>query len=166
MTLTLPELVARESSPYVAVPAALTMDSIAAASSGGFRSVFERLAARGVEPVGPPFLRYLVIDMAGTLQVEFCAPTAALLEAGEDLRSGVLPAGTYGRVQYRGPYEHLYDVNAALIGWAKERGVRWDVAEEPDGDHFGCRLEIYVTDPTEVPDPADWVTEVAIRVAP
>ena len=66
---------------------------------------------------------------------------------------------------HRGHYDELYDANAVLIGWAKERGIRFDVEKTEAGDKFGCRLEIYRTDPRQEPDPAKWETEVAIRVA-
>ena len=33
------------------------------------------------------------------------------------------------------------------------------------GERFACRLEIYRTDEAKVPDPAQWETEVAIRLA-
>ena len=39
------------------------------------------------------------------------------------------------------------------------------MAETPDGDRFGSRLELYLTDPVEEPDPANWRTEVAYRLA-
>jgi hypothetical protein len=48
---------------------------------------------------------------------------------------------------------------------AKERGIKWNVSETRAGDRFGCRLEIYFTDPKTEPDPEKWETEVAIRVA-
>ena len=57
------------------------------------------------------------------------------------------------------------DVNAVLIGWAKEKGIRWDAVETPNGDRFAGRLEIYETDPREEPDQSKWKTEVAIRLA-
>ena len=33
------------------------------------------------------------------------------------------------------------------------------------GDGFGARLESFLTDPQEEPDPAKWETQVAIRLA-
>jgi effector-binding domain-containing protein len=73
--------------------------------------------------------------------------------------------GRYATLVHRGPYDKLYDANAALIDWAKERGIRWDVSETEAGDQFGCRLEIYLSDPKTGPDPEKWETEVAIRLA-
>src|SRR5262249_59166819 len=106
-----------------------------------------------------------LIDMARQLEIEFGVPTNKPVAGDERVHPAILPAGRYASLVHWGPYEQLYDANAALIGWAKERGVKWDVAATPEGDRFGCRLEIYRTDPREEPDPAKWETEVAIRVA-
>jgi effector-binding domain-containing protein len=52
-----------------------------------------------------------------------------------------------------------------LIGWTKERGIKWDVSKTEAGDRVGCWLEIYLTDEAIEPDPEKWETEVAIRLA-
>ena len=109
----------------------------------------------------------LVMGSAFTAQVASAGGTArfprnGVIKVGP---RGRLPAGRYGSLVHRGPYEELYDANAVLIGWAKERGIRWDAEETEAGERFGCRLEIYRTDPREEPDPAKRETEVAIRIA-
>jgi hypothetical protein len=57
------------------------------------------------------------------------------------------------------------DANAALINWAKKRTIKWDMSETEAGDQFGCRLEIYLTDPKTEPDPEKRETEVTTRLA-
>lgn len=57
------------------------------------------------------------------------------------------------------------DVNAVLIGGAKEKGLRWDAVESAAGDRFASRLEVYRTDLQKEPDPGKWETEVAIKLA-
>ncbi len=76
-----------------------------------------------------------------------------------------LAAGDYGVVRYTGPYDTLFEVNAVLVGWAKERGVVWDAETGPAGDRFAARVEYYHTDPAQNPDPATWVSEVMIKTA-
>jgi len=44
-------------------------------------------------------------------------------------------------------------------------GVTWDRREGPDGEEWGCRLEVLRTDPREVPDPTQWVTDLLFRIA-
>jgi catechol 2,3-dioxygenase-like lactoylglutathione lyase family enzyme len=106
-----------------------------------------------------------VIDMARQLEIAFGVPTADAVAGDARVHAGRLPAGRYASLVHRGHYDGLYNANAVLIGWAKERGISFDVEETPAGDRFGCRLEIYRTDPRAEPDPANWETEVAIRIA-
>jgi effector-binding domain-containing protein len=72
--------------------------------------------AQGVEPEGPAFLRYHVIDMAGVL-------VAAPLSGDERVRAGALPAGCYASLVYSGSG---LTGNKALIEWARVNGVAWD----------------------------------------
>jgi hypothetical protein len=42
---------------------------------------------------------------------------------------------------------------------------RLDVRKTKAGEKFGGRFEIHLTDPRRQPDPAQWRTAVAIRLA-
>jgi effector-binding domain-containing protein len=78
--------------------------------------------------------------------------------------SAILPAGRYASLTYKGPYDGLFGANAALMDWAKESGIEWDIVQTPEGERFVCRLEIYKTDPaTELPENCE--TEITIRIA-
>jgi hypothetical protein len=59
----------------------------------------------------------------------------------------------------------LADATAALLDWAAEQGLTWDVRETEGGQRWGARLEIYETDPAQEPDMNQWVTELAFRLA-
>ena len=39
------------------------------------------------------------------------------------------------------------------------------MSETYDGQRWGCRLEVYNTDPTEEPDMSRWEAELAFRLA-
>lgn len=47
----------------------------------------------------------------------------------------------------------------------REGGIRWDRTTTGDSEHWGCRLETYLTDPAMEPDMNAWVTELAFRLA-
>jgi effector-binding domain-containing protein/catechol 2,3-dioxygenase-like lactoylglutathione lyase family enzyme len=162
--LTMPRIVEREAAPYVAIPATVTMREIGPTAQTLLPAVFAWLAGRGIAPAGPPFFRYVVIDMARALAIEFGVPTATEVAGDGRVLSGRLPGGRFVALVHRGPYDRLYDANAVLIGWAKERGIRFDSEATPAGDRFGCRLESYLTDPRREPDPERYETEVAIRI--
>jgi effector-binding domain-containing protein len=85
---------------------------------------------------------------------------------GDDLVvAGVLPAGRYATVTHTGHPSELVKVTGALLDWAAEQGLTWDVSPSKDGDRWGARLEFYLTDPAEEPDMSKWQTQLAFRLA-
>jgi effector-binding domain-containing protein len=163
--LTLPKIVTRDAQPYLFIAFAVSMETIKVAADEGFPELFGWLAKRGITPKAAPFFNYRRISMPDSMDIEVGVPVDGPIETDGRIQYSVLPGGRYAVIRWTGDYQHLMDVNAVLIGWAKEKGIAWDVAEMGDGDHFACRLEIYETDPMEEPDPDKWITEVAIKVA-
>lgn len=161
--LTLPKIVERPAQPYIAIreqvsiPFEATIDRV-------IPELMDRASALEIEAPGPIFFKYNVIRMP-ELEVEFGVPTTRQLTGDERLLSGVLPAGRYAKLTYWGHYDNLMEVTALLIGWAKQKGLRWDVEEHADGEHFACRLESYINDPAEEPDPDKWETVLEFRLA-
>lgn len=162
---TYPTIIERAAQPYAFIRYTVTMDETTKPADEGFAKLFAWLGAHGIAPVGAPFFNYRRIEMARTLDIEAGVPVESPGSDDDDIRFGTLPAGRYVNLTHFGPYRHLLDVTAMLIGWAKERDVNWDMTEQADGDHFACRLEIYETGPREVKDPADWVTELMFKLA-
>jgi effector-binding domain-containing protein len=163
--LTLPEIETRAAQPYVYVTYTVRMNEMQKPANEGFPQVFDYVARHGLTPVGAAFYNYRRIDMTDTLDVEAgVAVDVAGPDEGE-VRNGTLPAGRFVRLDWTGHPDKLMTVTGMLIGWLKETGQRLDVEEKPDGDHFACRLEIYESDPKEVPDMEDWVTTLAFKLA-
>jgi effector-binding domain-containing protein len=123
------------------------------------------LAARGQAPAGPPFLRYLVIDMAATMVVQAGVPVAVPVEADQHVEPDVLPAGDYLTTVHVGPYEGLYGATGALLAHAGAHGLRFDKHPSDAGEAWTSRLEWYETNPVEEPDPARWVTRLEFKLA-
>ena len=137
------------------------MDSIAGAVDQAFPEVFGWLAGHGIEASGPPFIRYLIIDMAGELEIELAVPVGAPVAGDGRVRPGVLPEGRYAVLRHTGPYDGLLVSNAALLQWASEHGVEFDTRDTAKGTAWGSRAEHYLTDPSKEPDPAKWQVDVA-----
>jgi effector-binding domain-containing protein len=123
--------------------------------------VFAWLGVRGVIPAGAPFIRYHVINMATTMDVEVGVPVASALEDDRRVCPGALPASRYAVLIYTG-VKHGFQGSKALIDWAKEQGIAWDVEK---GQAFRGRYELFLTNPNEEPGQEHWETEVAIRLA-
>ena len=161
---TAPEITERAGQPYVAVRAQVTMQTISAIADR-IPEVFGWLAAHGVAPAGAPFLKYNVIDMARQLEIEAGVPVAAAVDGDGSVLSGVLPAGRYATVTYAGHPAKLADATAELLAWASREGLVFDVSETGEGERWGARLEIYLTDPASEPDMDKWETQLAFRLA-
>ena len=102
--------------------------------------------------------------MAGKMDVEVGVPVKGALSGDERISAGVLPAGRYASLIYSGVKNGI-EGNKALLDWATEQGIVWDRWDDKNGDAFGSRVEFFLTGPDEDPDPANWETEVAIRLA-
>jgi effector-binding domain-containing protein len=162
--MSVPEIVTRAEQPYMAIRGHVTMAEIGA-FAGRTGEVFGWLGARGLAPAGPPFLKYNVIDMARQLEIETGVPVSAPAAGEGEVISGVLPAGRYATVTHVGHPSELMGVTKALLDWAAGQGLTWDMSPEADGDRWGSRLEMLLTDPAEEPDMSKWVTQLAFRLA-
>jgi effector-binding domain-containing protein len=162
--LTLPDIVRKKKQHYVAIRAELTMRQIGSRGPKLSQEVAKWAEAKGIA-VGAAFFRYNVIDMQGLLDMEFGFFTEKALKGEGKIEAGSIPAGRYVSLTWFGSPAKLYDVTAVLIGWGRERAMRWDGAATEKGDSFACRMEIYKTDPAEEPDMDKWETEIVIKLA-
>ena len=115
-------------------------------------AVFGYVMQAGLAPAGHPFVRYLTISPA-YLTIDAGIPLVeAAVEPPADsgIIAGELPGGLVAVTLHRGPYENLGEAHAALDRWITES------EHEPRG----ALWENYLTDPGEVPDPAEWLTKV------
>jgi len=156
-----PRIEERAAQHYAGIQATVPMDGISAAVDQAFPELFGWLAGTGTAPAGPPFIRFLVIDMEALLQLELGVPVAEPIAESGRIQPGVLPAGRYVVLRHIGPYDGLIDANAALQQWAQDHGLEFDMRDTPEGSAWGSRFEQYNTDPSAEPDPAKWETDVA-----
>ena len=153
-----------EERPFVGVTRTVTMSTIRDVADQIPR-LLRWLGERGQAPAGAPFLRYLVIDMAGDMVIQAGVPVTRPLEVSDDLEAGVLPAGRYVTTTHVGPFEGLYDATGELLQWAGERDLHFDHHPSDRGDVWGSRVEWYETNILEQPDAAQWVTRLTFRLA-
>ncbi|KQN72827.1 GyrI-like domain-containing protein [Devosia sp. BK] len=162
--LTLPKNEVRKPQAYIYVPFTVTMSQMQKPAQEGFPQLFNYIGKHGLTPVSPAFYNYRRIDMASTLDVE---AGIAVESAGPDegnVRNGTLPGGNFLGLSWVGHPDKLETVTGMLIGWARLTQQDFDMEERPDGDHFACRLEIYESDPEEVPDMEEWVTNLSFKL--
>lgn len=109
---------------------------------------------------GALFLRYHVIDMNGSMDFEVGFTVPNHLSGDARIKPGVLPTGYYAHLTY---YGSGMAGNKALIGWGQENSIRWDRQDDPAGDAFACRYEMYLTAPNLQPRKTQGV-KLAIKV--
>ena len=159
-----PAVVTRPPQPYVAIRRVVTMSTLGEIADR-IPDVFGWAEQRGLAPTGAPFLRYLVIDMDGELEIEAGVPLATVVDGDADVVADVLPGGRYVTASEVGHPDRLVDVVSDLLEWARDRGLTWDMTTTPRGQEWGCRLEIYPTDLREEPDMNRMTNELAFRLA-
>lgn len=162
--MTLPEITERAAQTYVYVPFTVTMQQMQKPANEGFPQVFDYIARHGLTPMGDAFYNYRRINMADTLDVE---AGIAVERAGPEegaVKVGTLPGGRFMGVSWHGHPDALEKVTGVLIGWSNLTQQPFDQWSEGKDDHFACRLEIYESDPVEVPNMDDWVTRLAFKL--
>lgn len=122
----------------------------------------EWIAENKVKTVGPPFLRFHVIDMRGFMDISFCVPVRKALSDDGDVKADAIPAGRYANLIYSGGG---ISANRALIEWVRAKGMDFDRWDTEQGDNFRGRYETYLTDPKIEPRKSKWKIEVAIKLA-
>ena len=121
----------------------------------------EWLNQAGVDTQGDFFLRLHTIDMNGPMELE--VGIRGVTHPGDHrVQPGTMPAGEYASMTYR---NHALRANKALLEWIAEHGLASDKREGPEGDHFGCRYEAYLTDPRTQPRKTQWDVELSIRLS-
>ncbi|WP_405060840.1 GyrI-like domain-containing protein [Kribbella sp. NBC_01505] len=155
----MPEIVELAERPYVALRGTVQMDGISAFADR-LHEVIGWLVAREIAPNDAPFFRYEVVDMEAGLVMEIGFPVDDLHAGEGEIVTGVLPAGRYATVSHHGHPDGLMDATSDLLKWGEAEGVEWDAY----GDKWVSRLEIYLSDPREVPDMADWDTELQFKL--
>ena len=159
-----PQVQARAVQHYAGIPVTVTMDGLSAAVDSAIPELFGWLTSQGIAPSGPPFIRYLVIDMAAKMQIELGVPVAAPVTASGRVQAGSLPEGKYLVLRHTGPYDGLIASNAALQRWAREHQIEFDTWDTAEGSAWRGRAEHYLTNPAAEPDPAKFETDVAFLI--
>jgi len=156
-----PRIEQRDAISYVAIPLSVTLNDLSAAVERAFPELFAWLTSHSFEPAGPPFIRYVTVNMDTAMEIELAAPVAGQLPADERVQAGVLPAGRYLTLLHIGPYDQLVRANGTLQDWAREHGLHWAMDED---SRWRGRIERYLTDPSRQPDSSQWQTEIAYLI--
>ena len=168
MKTTEPKLENRSEQPYVGIRSQVPMGEMPNIIPQHIDEVAGWLGQQGVEPDGPPIIRYhscpTEASMAGMLDIAVGWPVAKPLTGNGRIVADALPAGQYASLVYTG-VENGVPANGLLIDWANDNGIQWNSWDVELGEAFAGRVEYLLDGPDDDPDPANWDTEVAILTA-
>jgi len=135
--------------PFLSMKQQTKPEGVADALASMLVPVFQFATAKGIAFAGPPTARYLSFG-PGFITLEAGMPIVGTAEAEGDIRISSLPGGPVASTIHKGSYDHLNQAHEAIQTWIMENN------EEENGAPW----EVYITDPGEVPNPEEWLTEV------
>ncbi len=132
-----------------------SMATIGKDVSEGFATVATATVQAGIPLVGPPFLvMFDVIDQDSDGDIEVGFPVAMPFPGAGDVVGEEVPAMTVAAAVHHGPYDEIGPAYHTVQGWIQEHGHQV----------VGPPREVYLTDPAQVTDPADYLTEVQFPI--
>ena len=168
MKITEPKLEDRSALSYVGIRSQVSMQEMPNIIPQHIDEVIAWLGQQGIEPVGPPIIRYHACPTvaAGGSLVDIAVgwPVAAPAQGDSRIEADALPAGRYASLVYTG-VENGVPANGVLIEWARDNGIAWNSLDDELGEAFVGRVEHLIDGPDDDPNPSNWRTEVAILTA-
>jgi effector-binding domain-containing protein len=166
VSITEPKLEVRAAQPFVAMKVQSPIRGMGPAAVKAMDRVAQWMTKNNVKPSGPPFWRYTIINMEGDMHLEVGFPVAKPVAGDDKVFAGTLPSGAYATAVFTGKVKGkgLYFATGELLAWGEKNNIQWDRHDDPAGDAWASRLEWYLTDPDEEPDPEKWQTELAFKV--
>lgn len=135
--------------PIASIRAAAPAAELSGALGQILPEVWAYVLGQGGQPAGPPFTRYHGNE-GEVVDFEAGVPVAAPVAGNGRILAGELPGGPVASIEHVGPYDTLRASYDELAAWMAAEG------RTPAGPFW----EVYLTDPQEVADPAEWRTEV------
>jgi effector-binding domain-containing protein/DNA-binding transcriptional MerR regulator len=124
--------------------------------AAGFGTLAGAIAQVGAEFAGPPYLVMTEMpDPETGGAIELAAPVIEPFSGCGDVTGEELPAILVASTMHRGPYEECGPAYKAIEAWIQSHGHA----------SVGPPREIYLTNPQETPDPADFETEIQFPIA-
>lgn len=144
------QLVETKSMNILSIRQMMSSADYAAGYGKYFSRLYEKIATEKLTLIGKPMTIYHSPEYnpAGN-DTEFAIPIEETVKGTKEL-----PGSLCAKSVLKGPYPELTSVYANLMEWTKEEG--YELIDSP--------YEVYITDPNQVTDPEDIVTEVYFPV--
>ena len=136
----------REPQPVLSIRRTVELARLSEAQGESLRDLWGSIQRRGVEPAGPPFVRYHTFGETET-DLEVGVPVVEASPGEGQVGAGELPGGPALTTWHLGSHDGLGDAYARLDAWLKGHERKAD----------GAAWEVYTwIDPVLEPDPSAW----------
>ena len=121
-----------------------------------FGELYKYLAKKFVfKPAGPPFMLYHDVEYKEKdVDLEIGAPISKAVKGSERVKVYELPGAEVASTVYKGAYSGVGEAYQAVLRWCEANGYQF----------YGPTREVYFTNPNDLNDPANNVTEIQIPV--
>lgn len=117
------------------------------------------ISKNNLNMAGKPFIIYNEIDTANNTVIfstAFPVKEKVITPEGSPVVCGFMEPVSAVKISLKGNYEHLPE--------AYTQGRQYAEKNNYQIDPLGKMFEVYITDPTESPNPANWLTEIYLPV--
>jgi effector-binding domain-containing protein len=161
-----PKIERRKKQHYVAIRMAVPIP-FGKYLQPAWNEVYAWMMDHEVKPSGPALIRYLTTDMSKELDIDIGFTVDKAVKGDSRITADVLPAGKYATLWYTGPYrgKGIFKATVALLEWAKEHRVKWNITKKKGVEWWNGRAEYYFSDPAVEKDPVKFKAELAFLVA-
>jgi effector-binding domain-containing protein len=146
----------REPQPVLSIRQTVELARLTEAQGERLRELWSFINRQGVEPAGPPFVRYHTFGETET-DLEVGIPVVDVVSGEGRIVFGELPGGAAITTWHIGSHDRLADAYARLNAWPKEHGREADGAAWEVYTWIDPRLE---PDPSAWPAPSEWRTQL------
>lgn len=160
---TAPEIKQMEAIHYMGIRSQLQISQLPSFIGTCMGELMAWREANHVPMIEAPIFRLHVINMAGDMDVSVGIAVEAPLAAAGRIQPDVLPAGRYASLIYTG-IDNGIEGNRVLIEWCRANGHDFDCWDVPEGDCFAGRYELMIDGPMDDPNPANWDSQVLIKL--
>ena len=160
-----PKIERRKKQHYVAIRMAVPIPFIKYLQPA-WNEVYAWMMNHEVKPSGPAIIRYLTTDMSKELDIDVGFAVDKPVKSDGRIMADFLPGGKYATLLYTGPYKGkgIFKATVALLEWASEHKVKWDITKKKGLEWWNGRAEFYFSDPAAEKDPAKFKTELAFLI--
>lgn len=167
INITTPRIEQRTEQPCVFIRCHVGMGEIEPKATSLVPQVFAWLGQHDVEPKGPVFFRYNVVDMEAEMEIDVGVILHKAVKGDARVQPGTVPAGTYVTLRHTGHPDELMEATRLLLEWGDAHQVKWRKRQHgKTGEAWDARFELYEDGPDTQPDLTKWRTDLAFQVEP